>query len=153
MARGELRAVVEHDHTDVVVSVVLDELDGGGAGVGCHAVRRVVEAAVDTAPLVHGDRFIPVVDAIVTADDAGRTWSIALVNRHPSRDVACTIKIKDIPLEGRYQATILSGETTDSYNDIEHPDRVVPEKTQLTFRKGTGKLPPHSIAIITVPAT
>jgi len=112
---------------------------------------QVVEAVVDAAPLVHGDRFIPVVDAVVTADDAGKTWSVALVNRHPSQDVPCTITIKGMSLEGRYQATILSGDSTDSYNDIEHPDRVVPDKTQLTFRQGTGRLPPHSLAIITVP--
>ena len=113
---------------------------------------RVVEAVVEAAPLVHSDRFIPVVDGIVTTDDAGATWSLALVNRHPSRNVACTITIEGAPLEGRYDATILSGDSTDSYNNIQHPNRVAPERTQLTFKKGTSKLPPHSLTIITVPA-
>jgi len=114
---------------------------------------RVVEAVVEAGPLAHGDRFVPVVDAIATVDDAGTTWSVALVNRHPSRNVPCTITIKNVPLEGRYHATILSGDSPEAYNDIEHPNRVAPKKTQLTFHKGTGKLPPHSVTILAVPAT
>ena len=112
---------------------------------------RVAETVVDAAPLVHGDRFVPVVDAIATVDEAGKHWSIALVNRHPLRSVTCTLKIKDVPLEGRYHATILSGDSTDSYNDSAHPNRVAPEKTQLTFAKGAAKLPPHSLTIVAVP--
>jgi len=113
---------------------------------------RVAEAVVDAGALVHGDEFIPVVDAIVTVDDAGKTWSIALVNRHPTLDVACTITMKGVLLEGRYNATILSGDSASSYNDIEHPNRVMPERTQLTFRKGVGQLRPHSLTIVTVPS-
>jgi alpha-N-arabinofuranosidase len=113
---------------------------------------RVVEVVVEAAPLVHGDRFIPVLDGVVTTDDAGATWSLALVNRHPSRDVACTVTIHDVPLDGRYRATVLSGDSPDSYNDIEHPNRVVPEQTQLRFTEGLGHLPPHSLTIITAPS-
>ena len=113
---------------------------------------RVVEAEVEAAPLVHADRFIPVVDGIVTTDDTGATWSLALVNRHPSRDVACTITIQDVPLDGTYRATVLSGDSPNSYNDIEHPNRVVPERTHLRFTEGLGQLPPHSLAIIAVPS-
>jgi alpha-N-arabinofuranosidase len=112
---------------------------------------QVAETVVDAAPLVHGDRFIPVVDAIATVDEAGKHWSIALINRHPSHDVACTIAIKGMSIEGRYHATILSGDSTDSYNDIEYPDRVAPEKTQLTFTQSATRLPPHSLTIVSVP--
>ncbi len=113
---------------------------------------RIAEAIVDAGVLVCGEKFIPVVDGIVTLDDAGQTWSIALVNRHPTRDVACTVTMKDVLLEGRYDATILSGDCADAYNDVERPDRVVPVKTLLRFQKGVGKLPPHSLTVFTVPA-
>ena len=94
---------------------------------------------------------VAVVDAITTVDESGKQWAIALVNRHPSDAVACSVKMKDRPLEGTYEATVLAGESPDSYNDIEHPNRVVPEKTTLTFTKGAVHLPPHSLTIVKVP--
>jgi alpha-N-arabinofuranosidase len=77
--------------------------------------------------------------------------AIALVNRHPSKIVACTVKMKDALIDGRYEATILAGDSPEAFNDVEHPNRVVPERTQLTFEKGVVKLPPHSLAIVRVP--
>jgi len=112
---------------------------------------HVAETTVEAGPLAHGDRIIPVVDAIATTNEAGTMWSIALVNRHPSQEIACTVKIRGIPLEGQYQATILSGDSPEAYNSIEHPNRVVPERTQRTFRQGTGALPPHSLTILAAP--
>ena len=90
-------------------------------------------------------------DAVATVDDSGKTWAIALVNRHPVESVGCTIKMKDKPLTGRYAATILSGDAPEAFNDIEHPDRVAPEKTELSFEQGEVKLRPHSLTIIRVP--
>jgi alpha-N-arabinofuranosidase len=101
---------------------------------------------------MHGGQSIPMADAIATVDASGKTWSIALVNRHPGKSVACTIKMKDAPLDGRYPATILSGDAPEAFNDIEHPDRVVPEKTELSFERGLVNLRPHSLTIIQVPA-
>jgi len=64
--------------------------------------------------------------------------------------VACTIRIAELPIDGTYKATVLTGETPDSYNDIEHPHRVAPKKTELTFKKGLISLPPHSLVIVDV---
>ena len=108
------------------------------------------QCELDAGVLVHGNRFIPVVDAVATVDKSGKTWSIALVNRHPSKDVACTVKMKDTLLAGKYEATILAGDSPDSYNDVEHPSRVVPAKTQLTFTNGVVPLPPHSLTIVRI---
>ena len=113
---------------------------------------RIAKAGVDAGMLVHGDRFIPVVDAIASVDDAGKTWSIALANRHPSESVDCTLRLGDAALAGTFDATVLAGDSPDAYNDIEHPNRVAPERKQLTFQKGVAKLPPHSLAIVRVPA-
>jgi alpha-N-arabinofuranosidase len=74
--------------------------------------------------------------------------SIALVNRHPQEIAACTIHLKGKLLEGSYEATVLAGDSTDAYNDIENPNRVVPIKTKITFAKGVVDLPPHSLVIV-----
>jgi len=53
--------------------------------------------------------------------------------------------------EGHHEATILAGDSPDAFNDVEHPNRVVPEQTRLTFNNGVAKLPPHSLTIVRVP--
>jgi alpha-N-arabinofuranosidase len=58
--------------------------------------------------------------------------------------------MKDALLEGTHDAIILAGDSPDAYNDVEHPNRVVPEKTQLTFNKGVVRLPPHSLTIVRI---
>lgn len=77
-------------------------------------------------------------------------WSISLLNRHPSQAAPCTVKLKDVLLDGRYEATILAGDSPEAFNDVEHPSRVVPEKTRLAFARGVTRLPPHSLAIVKV---
>ena len=110
----------------------------------------MAKAEVDAGLLVHGDRFVPVADAIATVDEAGQTWSIALINRHPSEATDCVVVLGDTPLSGTFDATLLVGDSPDAYNDIQHPDRVVPEKTQLKFEKGVANLPPHSLTVFRV---
>lgn len=68
-----------------------------------------------------------------------------------ARALACTVTVKDRLLDGKYAATVLAGDSQDSYNDIEHPNRVAPQKTTLTFTKGVVNLPPHSLTIVKVP--
>lgn len=112
--------------------------------------NRVSIANVDSELLVHGNRFIPLVDAIATTDDTGKTWSLVLVNRHPSKEVDCTVKLKGTMLDGAFEATVLAGDSPDAYNDIENPNRVVPESRQLKFHNNVAKLPPHSLTIVRI---
>jgi alpha-N-arabinofuranosidase len=114
--------------------------------------ERIGSLSVKADKLTHGKDSVAVVDAIATVDKLGKSWAIALVNRHPSDALACTVKMKDTLLDGEYDATVLTGESADSYNDIEHPNRVVPKKTKLTFKKGVVNLSPHSLVIVHVPA-
>ncbi len=109
---------------------------------------RVAKTQVDAGLLVHGAEFIPVVDAVATVDPAGKSWALALVNRHPSKPVPCEVKLGDAPLHGPYAATILAGDSPEAYNDIEHPDRVRPRQTQLSFDRGVVELAPHSLTIV-----
>jgi alpha-N-arabinofuranosidase len=57
------------------------------------------------------------------------------------------VKIGEKPLEGIYKATVLTSDSPDAYNDIEHPDRVAPMEMELRFKKGVCILPPHSLVI------
>lgn len=111
---------------------------------------KVGKLDLEAAPLAHGDRVIPVVDAVATMDDS-QNWAIALVNRHPSKEVACTVNLTGAKLEGPCDATILAGDSPDAFNDTEHPDRVVPYHKQLTFRNGIVLLAPHSLTVVQVP--
>jgi len=95
-------------------------------------------------------RRIDQLDAVATTDASGKRWAIALVNRQPSETVACTVKLGDRSLDGTFDATILAGDSPEAFNDVERPNRVVPEKTQLKFNQGVVNLPPHSLTIIRI---
>ena len=112
--------------------------------------ERVSDAQVISERLEHGEKSVAVVDGIATVDESGKQWAFALVNRHPSESVDCTLKIKEMLLDGTYKATVLTGESPDSYNDIRHPDRVTPKEIEQLFKNGVTSLPPHSLTIVNV---
>ncbi len=113
--------------------------------------ERVATVQIESGKLTGSESSVATVDAIATVDKTGRQWSIALMNRHPSESVTCTIKMGETALGGSYKATVLAGESPDSYNDIEHPNRVIPKEVNLTFKIGAISLPPHSLVIVNVP--
>lgn len=113
--------------------------------------ERVGNVQVTAGKLTSDKDTVAVVDAIATVNEKGNMWAISLVNRHPSENVACTIKLGDKLLEGTYKACLLTGDTPDSYNDINHPNRVTPKEVELTFSKGITNLSPHSLLIVHVP--
>jgi alpha-N-arabinofuranosidase len=110
--------------------------------------ERVAEVTISSGKLNVDTESIDVIDGIATVDKSGKNWAIALVNRHPSQVVICTVKLNKHFLEGSYKATVLTGKTPESYNDIENPERVVPEEVTLEFRKGSVSLAPHSLTIV-----
>ena len=112
--------------------------------------NRVAKFDVQASPLSKDKQPIAVVDAIITTDESGKRWSISLINRHPDQPAACTVRVGDLLLDGTFDATVLAGDSADAYNDVEHPDRVVPEKMRLTFTQGVVNLPPHSLTIVKV---
>jgi alpha-N-arabinofuranosidase len=109
---------------------------------------RVGKCAVEAGQFGGGKNPIAVIDAVVTVDESGKKWSIALVNRHPDQTADCTVKLGEHLLDGTFAATVLAGASPEAFNDVEHPGRVAPEQTKLTFTKGTATLPPHSLTIV-----
>ena len=112
--------------------------------------ERVVNTEVAAGKLIHAKDSVAVVDAIATVDLSGQRLAIAFVNRHPSENVECTVKLGHRLLDGKYRATLLTGESPDSYNDVDYPDRVAPKEVKLTFEKGVTDLPPHSLTVVHV---
>lgn len=110
---------------------------------------QVARTQIISDKLIFEGDTVSLVDAIATVDEAGN-WAVSLLNRHPTEEVACTIKFGDSPLEGKYKAILLTGEKADSFNDIEHPNNVVPKEVKLSFKKGMTNLPPHSLIIVQV---
>ncbi len=113
-----------------------------------NVIPVVVKSDLLTVPGVNRDISIPSVDAIVTCSDDIKTLSVALVNRDPSREVECNIGFGNPP--GRIEAVVLSGDSPDAYNDINDPERVVPEEKTLKVKNGCVVLPPHSLTVISV---
>jgi alpha-N-arabinofuranosidase len=109
---------------------------------------HVADTRVTASRLTHGDQSVAAVDAVATVDKSRGRWAIALVNRHPAEASDCHVLVDGTPLDGTYMATLLAGDSPDSYNDIAHPDRVKPEESVVSVRKGILRLPPHSLMII-----
>ena len=112
--------------------------------------EQVAPTEVASAPLQHAGRSVPALDAIATCDAAGRKWRIVLVNRHPSEPLRCGLKLGSKTLDGKYRATVLAGDSPEAYNDVDRPNRVVPQTIDLSFTGGHAALPPHSVTILEV---
>ena len=95
---------------------------------------------------------VSTIDAVATVDESGSKWSVSLINRNPSKSVSRTLKMNEKPLDGKYKATLLTGDSADSYNDLQTPDRVTPKEVELAIVNGIVDLPPHSLLIVSVPS-
>lgn len=112
--------------------------------------ERVARTQVTANKLTNEKDTVAMLDALATVDKKGENWSISLVNRHPTENVYCTLKMGDNLLNGPFKASMLTGESADSYNDMEHPKRVIPKEVELKFEKGVAILPPHALIIVFV---
>jgi len=112
--------------------------------------ERVSSVTVESAPFTHGKKTVPVLDAAVTCNRARTRWRLALVNRHPELPMACAVTIADQPVRGPCRTTVLEGDSTDAYNDLGSPDRVVPVQRELEVTGDGLILPPHSVSVVEV---
>ena len=105
---------------------------------------------LEAGQLARGNESVPVADAIATVDEAGSKWVLALVNRHPDQPLGCTVRFGDRPIRGTFNALVLAGDSPEAFNDVRHPDRVVPEKRAFTANNGVLVLPPHSLTLLRI---
>ena len=100
--------------------------------------------------LTHGDRSVPTLDAVVTCNDDRTRFAIAVANKHPDKELAFSPDF--VALVGvtpkQVKATVLSGASTDDFNDVGNENRVVPTEKTLKVTNGQVTLPPHSVVVI-----
>jgi alpha-N-arabinofuranosidase len=107
--------------------------------------QRVAPVQVEASD---GSNRLKDVDAVATVDESDKTWAVALVNRHPTENLACVVKLGSRLPDGAFDATILAGDSPEAFNDVENPNRVAPQKTKLKCKQGVVHLPPHSLTIL-----
>ncbi len=110
--------------------------------------ERVGDAYVESDVFEHDGMATPVLDVVATCDGQNRGWRLAMVNRHPDQELACTLTVGGDLLKGTYTATVLSGDSPDAYNDIANPTRVTPQTVELDCAHGIVSLPPHSVTML-----
>ncbi|GAB3745011.1 alpha-L-arabinofuranosidase C-terminal domain-containing protein [Microlunatus parietis] len=106
--------------------------------------ERVLHSVGSGAQLAGAE--VPVVDQLATIDAAGTKISLALINRDPADAVDCDVQIAGRPITGRLPATVLTGPSPDSSNEIGSTP-VAPVETKIQFTDGRTSLPPHSLTI------
>lgn len=107
---------------------------------------NVAHATIASERPGSAEAAFPVLDAIATCDDEGKEWSLVLVNPSRSEPVACRVAVDGRELEGRCTVTALEGDSSDAYNDIDRPERVVPIEREIDFQGLT--LSPHSVTAL-----
>lgn len=107
-----------------------------------------INSDILSVPSANRQIAIPAVDAIVTCSDDKKTLSIAVVNKNPEKPVEINLGLGNV--SGKIEAVILSGDSTEAYNDIDNPDRVIPERKQMIMKNSHVMLPAHSLAIFKI---
>lgn len=91
---------------------------------------------------------VPALDALATCSDDRKQIAIAFINRHPELPAHWKLNLGQGKKAEKMKVTVLSGDSTDAYNDPAHPNRVAPETHELALESASLELPPHSIAIV-----
>jgi alpha-N-arabinofuranosidase len=109
---------------------------------------NVVQGRVVSDALHVDSASVPALDAIATCSDDRKQIAIAFINRHPELPARWKLDVGQGKKLASAKVTLLNGDATDAYNDVAHPERVVPERHELTLETESIELPPHSIAIV-----
>lgn len=109
---------------------------------------NILLSSIISDSLTNGKLSVPVVDGIVTCSDDKKIFTIALVNKAPSKEAECDLGMEKA--DGPVNAIILSGDSPDAYNDVDKPDRVVPKNILINIKHGKVTIPAHSLLILTI---
>lgn len=109
---------------------------------------NVLQISVKSDLLSKDGLSVPVVDAIVTGSDDKKKLAIVLVNKDPEKEAECDLGMNNI--NGLVNATILSGDSPDAYNDVDKPNRVMPKTTKVNIKSGKVSVPAHSLVILDI---
>lgn len=113
---------------------------------------NVIPVDIEAGKLPCGDDSTDVIDAILTADDAGSHYVMAIVNKDPDNEteVALDPSLFGGKVPARVEAQVLNGNSPDDYNEVGAEDHIIPRPAQLKVKKnGCVTLQPHSLTFIT----
>ena len=108
---------------------------------------NVLDGTTISGPLDTGSGTVPALDAVTTCSSDKKRFAVALINRDPKRTARWELTLHGFDQKQELRITVLSGKSTDSFNDIGHPSEVVPEKFSRSA-SGPLLLPPHSVSIV-----
>jgi alpha-N-arabinofuranosidase len=112
--------------------------------------KNVLPIHLTSEDLESENKKTPVLDAVVTCNDAQTHFVLAVVNKHPDKAIELAPDFANLSgtTPKQVSATILSGASPDDYNDIGFENRVIPENKTLKVDKGKISIPPHSLVLI-----
>ena len=110
--------------------------------------ENVLDSGITSDPLDTGSGVVPALDAVTTCSSDRKRFALALINRDPARTAQWQLNLPGFDPRQELRITVLSGKSTDSFNDIEHPNEVVPEKVSHQSASGPLLSPPHSVSVV-----
>lgn len=93
---------------------------------------------------------VSMLDAVAAKSRDGKTVSISMVNKYPDKAMEIALNLENLIDYKNVELYSIAGRTKDSFNDVDAPDEVKIEKTNMT-RKGEKilvLLPEHSVNIL-----
>jgi alpha-L-arabinofuranosidase len=108
---------------------------------------NVLDGTTTSDPLDTGLGTVPTLDAVITCSSDKRRFAVVLINRDPKRIAQWELTVRGFGPGQDVEITVLSGKSTDSFNDIEHANEVVPEKVSRPASAPL-LLPPHSVSVV-----
>ena len=92
----------------------------------------------------------PCIDGVVTMSREKNRLTAAVANLHPSDAADVSLYLLNIPVKKRAVVRTLAGDSTDAFNDVESPDAVTIEETEIAVSPSEARmtLPPHSVTTI-----
>jgi len=98
-----------------------------------------------------GDVLVPALDAVATRTTGENAVRIAVVNRHPEKQVGLTIAGPDIRRFAKVTVHTLGAPSKDSCNDADTPHTVVPGRDSYSLKESDRTrldIAPHSVSVI-----
>jgi alpha-L-arabinofuranosidase len=114
--------------------------------------KNVLPADVLSEDLRANTNSVPMVDAILTCNDARSRFVLAVVNKSPDRAVNFHPDFVGMKMRTLKKLTgfVLKGHSPDDFNDVGAENRVVPETTEFRIADGNISLSPHSLSLIII---
>jgi alpha-N-arabinofuranosidase len=96
---------------------------------------------------------VPAVDALAALSEDGSSLIVTLAHRAAhTGPITVALDFGDFPAADKVEAMIVAGESMSDQNTPAEPERIAPQRSQITLTNGQGKitLPPYSFTRLTV---